>query len=736
MSREALVDQLMRGALSPADVAARQGGVWLPIVEHPDLQSFFLPGAADAAQLVDSRVSQKRERRSEDFQRVGKLAGALVAAAASVGFAVFAVQQDMFIVPEEHVEELLNIFARTEKAVTDQVVQAVDINAAAEAVDRKRALPGEEVLTALKEKWPAAGGAAHLHLQRGLAGIWSGARAALPDAREHIEQAVVLAPHDVEAWSALAEVYALSLVDEPELGASLSLAVDRALALSPDATSPLRAAAMSAFAHGNRGAAADLANRCAAAPGTAGLPTSTSDLGCALVAAESQGMLSDLQAIQSRLPGHLRVELPLARVLLEKERYRAAAELASTLQRMHPKEVGPLEVRMDAHAALGEWEDARKAGEKAVQLAPHRVDLHARVAEIYLKVNGSPKSAVDAYKTIIEHPRFALLPNRPRILADAASAYVAAGKYAEAVAAADAALVLSERDPIAGLHKARALQKMGKAPESEALLRATEPTGLTGHTLAAWHVAAASFYIDAGRERLAEAELRSAGETDAFWPAVPIEAARNRLNVGDRDGAISFLEQAAYMDLFVDQSRNPMQVVWTESTDWRAFRRALENELLVDARFASRGNGVIGILSVYAGFSDARRVLERALAGGAEAPAANAALAQMHMQGGDSRLAVKHASQVVDTSANPGILHGIRGRANARMGDAAQSRAAFVQALEKSPNEATLYRWRAEAQLEGDDTRGARKSLAEALRLMPDDLRSKVLMVDLREDAP
>ena len=106
------------------------------------------------------------------------------------------------------------------------------------------------------------------------------------------------------------------------------------------------------------------------------------------------------------------------------------------------------------------------------------------------------------------------------------------------------------------------------------------------------------------------------------------------------------------------------------------------------------------------------------------------------MQGGNTALALKHTSQVVETSSNPGILYGVRGRAMARNGQAAQARAAFVQALEKAPNEASLYRWRAESQHESEDFRGAQKSLTEALRLMPDDLFSRVLLVDLKRDAP
>ena len=736
LSREALVDQLLRGALSPADMAARSGGRWMPLIEHPDLQSFFLPGANDATRLEGSKTARKRERRTDDLRRTVRIGASIAFAAASIGLAVFAWQTDALVIPQDTIDEVTGFFGSTSSAVSSQVTRAVDPRAAARDAARRRTLPAGEVLDSLRQKWPNAAGASHLRLHRGLQGLWTGTEASLDEAREHIEQAVVLAPDEIEAWAALAELYSLKLVDEPELSDALVLAVDRCLALSPDATSSLRAASMSAFAHGNRGSAADLANRCASAPGSAGKPGSSSDLGCALVTAEAQSLISDLEALHDRFDGHLRVGLPYARVLVEKQRYRDGVEVAEKLRNRHPKEVGPLGVLLDAHIALGQWEDARKAGRRAVDLAPHRIDLKIKLAEVLLKVDGAARPAFELYRDAVAHKRFSAYENRPRALGDAASAAIAAGKYEEAVAFADAAIAIAERDPIAGLQKARALQRLGRTQESEALLRSTEPTSLSGHDLAAWHVAAASFYIEAGRERLAETELRSAGETDPFWPGTPITAARNRLGVGDREGAISFLEQAAYMDLYMDTARDPLQLVWTEAPDWRSFRIAMQDELLGDARFASRGHGVIGVVAIYAGMSDARRVLERALVGGAPAPAANAALAQYHMHRGNTSLALKHTSQVVETSTNPGILYGVRGRAMARDGKAAQSRAAFVQALEKAPNEATLYRWRAEAQREGEDRRGAQKSLGEALRLMPDDLRSRVLLVDLKRDSP
>ncbi len=733
LSHEALVDQLLRGALGPVDLAARQGGIWMPIVEHPDLQSFFLPGNLDAERLVGSQDQRRKERRSDDARRAIRTGGSIAVAAAVLVFSGYAIQNDLFVVPEESVEQLTELFGKTGSAVTDQVARAVDQEAADRDVARRRSLPGGEVIDALRQKWPNAAGAHHLRLQRGRLGLWAGTAGGLKEAREHLEQAVVLAPEDPEVWASLAELYSMLLVDEPELTDHLTLAVDRVVAMTPDGVSAARAAAMSSFAHGNRGAAADLANRCAANPGTAGQTGSSADLGCALVAAEAQGLLPDLESLYNRYPGVLRVALSYGRVLVEKQRYRKAVEVASELRRQHRKEVGPLEILLNAHIALGEWEDARRAGEQVVALAPHRVDIRITVAEILLKVNGAARPSLDAYAAAIKDPRFASYADRSRALGDAAAAAIVAGRYGDAIEYADMALAIGERDAIAGLHKARALQKQGKSAEAEALLRATEPTLLDGHDLARWHTAAAVFYIEAGRERLAESELRSASETDPFWPRVPLEAARNRLRVGDRDGAIGFLEQAAFMDLYQDEARDPLQRVWADDTDWKAFRKDLENDLMGDVRYTSRGYGVIGVVSIYGGMSDARRILERAIAGTADAPAANAALAQLHMHSGNTSLAIKHTSQVVETSANPGILYGVRGRAMARKGDAAQSRAAFVQALEKAPNEATLYRWRAEAQTEGDDLRGAQKSLGEALRLMPDDLKARVLLVDLKE---
>ncbi len=77
LSLDALTDQLLRGALGPADLAARRGGRWVPIIEHPDLQSFFLPGNQDAQRLVDSQEDRLRDRRAGDAARVFRTAASI-----------------------------------------------------------------------------------------------------------------------------------------------------------------------------------------------------------------------------------------------------------------------------------------------------------------------------------------------------------------------------------------------------------------------------------------------------------------------------------------------------------------------------------------------------------------------------------------------------------------------------------------------------------------------------------
>ena len=65
-------------------------------------------------------------------------------------------------------------------------------------------------------------------------------------------------------------------------------------------------------------------------------------------------------------------------------------------------------------------------------------------------------------------------------------------------------------------------------------------------------------------------------------------------------------------------------------------------------------------------------------------------------------------------------------------GDAPQARALFVQALQDAPSSGAVHRWRAQTQLKAGDTRGAQRSLSEALRLNPDDIAARSMLAELK----
>ena len=266
-SRDALVDQLMRGAVKPEDRVTRGGSRWMPLVEHPDFVAFFLPGTPESQKLLSTRTAATKERRSRDVRKISRVAAAAVAMIGGLGLASYSVQNDLFVVPQELIDSISSIAGDATEQVSGQIEQAVDQEAARRAIEEQKILPGADLLVALGEKWPQPTGTAGLRLHRGRIALWEGTEAGLLEAREHLEQAALLAPEDVEVWGSLAVAWALLVEREPALSESMVVAADRANALSGKAPAASLGAAAVARATGNPGRAADLLSDCGAPRG-------------------------------------------------------------------------------------------------------------------------------------------------------------------------------------------------------------------------------------------------------------------------------------------------------------------------------------------------------------------------------------------------------------------------------------------------------------------------------------
>lgn len=731
LSRDALVDQLIRGAIQPEDRVTRGGRRWMPLVEHPDFAAYFLPGTPESERLVSTRTAATKERRSRDVRGVTKVAAAAVAMVGGLGLATIAIQNDLFVVPEEVVSSITSLAGDATDQVSDQIEQAVDQDAARRAVEAQRVLPGEALLVALGKTWPQPTGSPSLRLHRGRIGLWSGTEAGLLEAREHLEQAALLAPVDAEVWGSLAEVWARLSPREPALLEAMSVAADRAGALQPGSPAARRGAAAVARANGSRGRAADLLSECGAPSSLAGTRGSKVDLGCAVMLAELQQDEDALLTLDERLGGRLPIQIALARVHSGEGRHAEAMQLATRLTKANPAEPEPWRVLMASAVAVGDWGAARTAGQQVAKLAPWRLVERATLGAVELKVRGRPKAALDVLEGVISEEAFARHPDRLQVFADAAAAAIGSGRLKQAIALADRGLAEVRTHPAVGLQKARALHAQGLPAEAEKVLRSLEPGDLSGHQLARYHLGAARIYVDAGRERLAEAELTSAEESTTGWAMVTLEGARNRLLVGNRDGAVDMFESLAYMDLTRDHTDSPLHSIWFPAPDWSGLRKLIDQNLVGDVRFANRGVIVLGVLGVMANDSRASTALSRGLRVTPDSGVANAAMAQHALLRKKPADAARYAQAVIASSANLGVVHGVHGWGEGLMGDAPQARALFVQALQDAPNVGAIHRWRAETQIKAGDTRGARRSLNEALRLNPDDVAARALLAGI-----
>lgn len=733
LSRDAVRDQLVRGALGGSDRISRDGGEWSTIDTHADFRSHFLPGTADFDLLHAEQKTARKERTSGDLRRRGKVVGAVGAAAASVALAVGASLGGWFVVPEEAASQLGAMFDGARNAVGGSIENAVDEDAAARTVRAARELPGQEIVDAAVAAHPDVEGPAALHIARGRIALWDGTVGTAAEALTHFEKALAVAPRDPEAAAGLAQAMARLYGDDPDLGTPMSKAAERADAAAPDSVAGLQARAAVAEASDSSALALDLSMRCGDPPSLAGMAGEGVDLRCALTAATLGANAGALAALERRFPDTYPIRAARLETALQTDDLSLAMALGERLAKAHPKEVVPQQVLAQAYARAGRFDEALRAATEAGRLDPRRLRVRRLRADLLLKQAGRARDALAEYEGIIGHQGFVRMPHQPQLYADAAAAALAAGASDRAVELADLSLDADSGNPAASLHKARALVQRGDKAGAETALRDADISRTTGHQLARYHVGAAQVYLKLGRERMAVDELANAREADAHWPVAALETARARLRVNNLVGALELIESVAYMDGLQAAARSPLHTVWYPETDWGRMRRDLERGLVGDVRFAARGAGVLGVVSWIGGMPGARRELEQAVRNSNEVPAAHAALAQLMLARGDTDAARFHASAVLAAHQDKAVIRAIKGRAMIASGDPTGGDAELNKALQDDASNPGVRRHVALALQQQGDVTGATEAWREVQRLSPGDVGARSALLALEK---
>jgi len=733
LSREAVRDQLVRGALQAVDRISREGGDWATMDTHADFRAYFLPGTPEFLHLHSEQDNNRRERLTDDVRRRGKATGAMAAAAASVALAVGASAGGWFVLPEAVGARVRGFLEDARATVGGSIQSAVDQDAAVRAVAATKDLPGQEVVDASIAAHPDVEGPAALHLARGRTALWDGRAGSAAEARVHFERALALAPRDPEAASGLAQAMALLYASDPDLGTPMSKAAERADAAAPDSVAGLQARVAVARASGSAALALDLASRCGDPPSMGGMPGERVDLGCAIAAAALGGNEGALSALERRFPEAYPIRVARMQAALERGDLSLAVALGERLAGEAAEEPAAHVVLASAYTQLGRFDDALAEAGRVGVLEPDRLAVRRLHADLLLKRFSRPREALAEYESLLAHEGFVRLSGQAQVFADASAAALATGAGDRCIELADKALEIDRGSPAAALHKARALVQRGDKAGAEAALRDADTTRTTGHALSRFHVGAARVYLAVGRERLAVNELVNAREADPFWAVAALETARTRLKVNDLVGAIDLIESVAYMDAELESSRTPLHDIWYPATDWSRLKQEIERGLVGDVRFASRGAGVVGVVAWAGGMPTARRELERAIKNGDEVPAAHAALAQLMLGRGDMDGARFHAGAVLAAMQDRAVIRAVKGRAMITSGDVSGGAAEINKALQDDPSNPGVRRHAAVALEKRGDTAGAAEAWREVLRLAPGDVGARRALLALEK---
>ena len=731
LSRDALVDQLVRKALAPEDQVARVGGRWARLCEHQDFRRYFLPGTDEASKLG---AEQKADRKVKDRyvqRRRLKIGGGAVAAVGGIALAVVSSQRGLLVVPESWVDQASELFSGATDELGGRIETAVDADKALADARAERSIPGDDLVARLQAQWPTADQPAVLHITLGKAALWRGTQADAEAAREHFGRAIAAAPRDPEATSGYARAVARLAYAEPALVDDMTIAAERTAALAPESPAALLARSEVALAGGSPDLALDLVTRCGDPPDVAGMVGAAVDLDCAVATASLSHNAAAIGILDARFPNVYPILLAKASAAVASGDVDRAAAVVRPLTAQYPAESAPWRLVMAASLPHGDWGTAIEAGERIRSLDAERLPERRQLAELLLKVRGDPRGALAEYEVLLAHPLTERLPRRAALLTDAASAAVGAGDPARGLELADAALELDSGAPAAVITRSRALMALGKEKAAQATLKDVDLNRVQGNSGARYHVAAAQIFLDNGLARQAVTELRGAIDADPNWAPVHLVSAQSRLLVGNLGGAIEDIEKVAFLDKFQDRRRSPLQEVWYPAIDWRPLRKALESEIAQDARFAARGPAAVAVVAWYAQHADSGRLLDRALDAGAEVPGAYAARAQDLLARGDYRGAYRHAEQVL-SGHDLTLLYALKGRSLAAMGRMAEGNAEFRKATDEPHGMAVVQRLIAETRTAEGRTDDARAAWSEVLKLVPDDLPARAALLDLR----
>jgi len=701
------------GVISAEALISREAGAWHRLREHPDFRAAYIPGSsADVARRAEASAARTAGA-AEARQRRFRVGVATALAAASLCFAAYSISTGMFIIPV---------------GVTEQITGAVEpVGSPAEdpALLGLQELPFLETLPppkSIKEGLPAL-------LHTGAAGLMAGTNSGLMAATDAYERAVSIAPLDPEALAGLATAYAILLPSRQKLLNPMTALLSRGRSLGEGSPAMRRALAMGAIADGHRQEAIAFVAPCGE-PVDA-VVTGGVDLGCAIILAELRDDADGLALIGERFPGIGAVDVAAARVALRAGDMAAARRWGESLTAKHPEDPVGWRTLLLVASEVGDWPGVRAAGERLAATGQHDLEGLHTYAQVLQRVYGRSAQSGAILAELVAYPHFGDYAHAGDVFADAAEAALSQRQWDAAVDYASRAMD-ADAGTSARLLLAWAWLQRGDRGRALEVISELDIPSTGGNQEARLHLGAARLYLALDDLRGGQTELDLALQADPLFLIAHIDRAASKLRTDDFSGAIEALEDAAYSESILPRRQQQLNASWLPPTDTGTLRATMEAGLRADARFAGREGELSAVIAWATGDPSARGKLEAVINDGGNSGPAAAALAQIHVDGGDCRVALPLLEKAL--GARPGAptqlaMRGYCLTAEER-GLANQT---LEQALTKAPGSLSVLYWTAMSAELSKPVPEARVAWEDYLRAAPGDVLGREALARLHK---
>ncbi len=738
LTPDQVIEQIKKGLLRGED-RITSGREWTRVDQDPDFSGYFIPGdprfeevLADRKRTKGARASRERRETARTLMKVG-----VVLAVVAIPVALYT--SGIELVSDEAVEAVQSEGGEVVDDWILKIRKAFDPDVAEEEFQRNIGLPGKEVIAEIKAEWPDASGGVEERIALGRLGLLQGTRAGWAQAQREFEYAVAADDQSVEALAGLAVVYA-QLRDEDSRYNTRSLALyERANKIDASHPAVMQAQAGMSIMTEAWTDAESRSRLCLEAVPDDGVCLWY--LGKALTELHrydaAEKALSKSKETMGDAPV---VDLSLGWSALETFQYHKARAPLEAFASRYPEDPDIHALLGRYHREIGAYDEAIGAGRTSIRLdSEGAYSARLLVGELLLHHKHDAKGAYDVLKPATEAGVAGSRTDRVRVLLPASIAARESGHNEDALTWARELAELEAGWPPGQLALALAYQASGDESSAEDALKLADITSIEGRDLARYHVEAARFYTSMGRTRPAHYELEAARNADPEWPIACFELARSFLVLENPNSAVDAVQSTWTMDLELDNSCDPVELIPIEPFDLLAFERTLTRAISPGDALSTQLPLARGSLLTQACVTEGRScdkaltLVGDGLRNDSSNTAAQSYMAWLGMHRGRPSEAMENLDRALANDSVQPVLLSLRGLAHAQLGNETDSERDFKNAHKHGVGLDGIHRRNATALVALGKRDEAVAMAMEAVQADERDVVSRALLLALQE---